>query len=104
MGFLRYFQLRQLPNFALAMPTLLLCVVACWTSYRQLGRRWRRLPIRDVVLDALRVQIAKECDGATEDAQRALVYTAQCALLSLVAFLFSHVQVRSSSRYLRATT
>ena len=90
---MRYFQLKQVPNFALAAPTLLLCVAACQATYSLLVHRWRRLSSRDVVLDVFRVQIAKECDVATEDAQRALIYTVQWALLSLVAFLFSHVQV-----------
>ena len=37
----RYFQLRQLPNFALAAPSLVLCGIGCAHTVLDLGEKWR---------------------------------------------------------------
>ncbi|KAL1528603.1 hypothetical protein AB1Y20_009941 [Prymnesium parvum] len=99
-GFLRYFQSRQLPNFILATPALLLCLDACRTVRAQLVWRWRDTSLSDKLLDVLRMpsmkgrtQHLKGDALSAEQAARVAVYIGQWAVLSAIAFFFSHIQI-----------
>ena len=94
-GLLRYYEIRQLPNFALAAPALALCAGGTAASSALLRARYGGMPWRDSARHVLgwRNAETKAASGDGAMTPRALPYVAQWALLSAVALLFANVQV-----------
>ena len=94
-GLFRYWQMRQLPNFLLAAPVLLLSASTCWESCLQFVRR---LPIRansqaymDYFLRRSPSSMVVPRPGALHP--HADMYVLHWAFLSIACFFVLHVQV-----------
>ncbi|KAJ1176187.1 hypothetical protein NDU88_001470 [Pleurodeles waltl] len=87
-GFLRYFDARQLPNFLLAMPVILLSVCAAWGYVAALPWYCARLGL-------LRNRDAKDSETASVGfhSPRLFVYIVHSSALLLFGLLCMHVQV-----------
>ena len=85
-GFLRYYQLRQLPNFALAAPTLLACARACAAAAAQSSRRHWRAPGALIARGEL-------ADTARRAPPGTVLYLVHWTALTLIGLLLSNVQV-----------
>ena len=85
-GFLQYFQWKQLPNFLLATPVLILVLLYAYTYVKEnlLSLVWSR---NDYVRDKHHVLFRPEADCA---------FAAHSAFLALFSFFFAHVQVNKS--------
>ncbi|GMH34304.1 hypothetical protein BSKO_02138 [Bryopsis sp. KO-2023] len=81
-GFLRYFEAKQIPNFLIAAPTLSLSVIGC---YAYISRDWLRT--RSLGL----VPGGKSSSGFHNDKVAPFIY--QWAFMALYAFLVMYVQV-----------
>ena len=102
-GLFRYYELRQLPNFALAAPALALCAGGTAASIALLRSRYAEVPHRGAAVhlhvlgwrrdERALVREIKAPSGDGAMTPRALPYMAQWMLLSLVALLVSNVQI-----------
>ncbi|NXQ57948.1 PIGV mannosyltransferase, partial [Anthoscopus minutus] len=86
-GFLRYFELKQIPNFLLALPVTLLGSWAAWTYVSTNPRLCLTLGLERSKSE----ERGKATDGFCGPA--AFVYVVHCTALLLFGFFFMHVQV-----------
>ncbi|XP_056365083.1 GPI mannosyltransferase 2 isoform X2 [Oenanthe melanoleuca] len=86
-GFLRYFELRQIPNFLLALPVTLLCSWAAWTYVSTNPRHCLTLGLERRKTE----ERGKARDGFCGPA--AFVYVVHSTALLLFGFSCMHVQV-----------
>ncbi|NWX29532.1 PIGV mannosyltransferase, partial [Notiomystis cincta] len=86
-GFLRYFELKQIPNFLLALPVTLLCSWAAWTYVSTNPRHCLTLGLERSRSE----ERGKETDGFCGPA--AFVYVVHATALLVFGFSCMHVQV-----------
>ena len=86
-GLFSYYQLKQLPNFLLATPAIMLCAGGCYSTIVTLRGRYASVPWRELV------RKGKPSSGDGARTPRALPYVAHWAILSLICLLVSNVQV-----------
>lgn len=84
-GFLRYFEFKQIPNFLLAMPIVLIILVNSFKYFRQHQAYCLRLGIFNLKKSILQ--------SVTIADQNQLVFIFHAVALTLFCFFFVHVQV-----------
>ncbi|XP_050676237.1 GPI mannosyltransferase 2 [Leptidea sinapis] len=105
-GFLKYYKLKQFPNFALATPILLLIIINCLIYIKNNLRICLRLGIRDNILNfgyakmPYRPKFYSKGFGTNEAVF--FVYVVHIMFLSIFCILFVHIQV--ATRFLASAS